>query len=144
MSSEELNDDLRACRGCSGASTVFIHDPASQFHRGFFQCFLSLCRFGAELTYYGISLNIAEFGLNLYLTQFIFASMELPMKISVYFFLNKVGRKPSEVGALFLTGVFLTINMFVPKGLVSINSILYFKVMLLMLFKRFIKQKSFF
>lgn len=49
------------------------------------------------------------------------------MKISVYFFLNKVGRKPSEVGALFLTGVFLTINMFVPKGLVSVNSIPYFK-----------------
>lgn len=80
---------------------------------------LSFCRFGAELTYYGISLNIAGFGLNLYLTQFVFASMELPMKITVFFFLNKLGRKPSEMGALFLTSVFLIINMFIPKGLFS-------------------------
>lgn len=81
---------------------------------------LFLCRFGAELTYYGISLNIDGFGLNLFLTQFIFASMEVPMKISVFFFLNKLGRKPSEMGALFLTAVFLVINMFVPKGLFCI------------------------
>lgn len=76
-----------------------------------------LCRFGAELTYYGISLNIDNFGLNLYLTQFIFASMEVPMKIGVFFFLNKLGRNPSEMGALFLTAVFLVINIFVPIGL---------------------------
>lgn len=31
VSSEELNEDLLTCRGCSGAYTVFIHDPASQF-----------------------------------------------------------------------------------------------------------------
>lgn len=88
------------------------------------QCFLCfknhsffLFRFGAELTYYGISLNIDSFGLNLYLTQFIFASMEVPMKISVFFFLNKLGRNPSEMGALFLTAIFLVINIFVSTGL---------------------------
>ncbi|XP_075900872.1 solute carrier family 22 member 7-like [Nelusetta ayraudi] len=77
--------------------------------------YLGLVWFGAELTYYGISLNIAGFGLSLFLTQFIFASMELPMKIVVFYLLNKLGRKPSEMGALFLTAVFLLINMFIPK-----------------------------
>lgn len=87
----------------------------------------SLCRFGAELTYYGISLNIAGFGLSLFLTQFIFASMELPMKIIVFYLLNKLGRKPSEMGALFLTAVFLLINMFIPKGLFSVYVIMCLK-----------------
>ncbi|KAF3850611.1 hypothetical protein F7725_012383 [Dissostichus mawsoni] len=46
--------------------------------------------FGVAFTYYGISLNIIGFGLNPYLTQFIFASIEMPMKIGVYFYLEKL------------------------------------------------------
>ncbi|XP_053196685.1 solute carrier family 22 member 7-like [Scomber japonicus] len=72
--------------------------------------------FGVAFTYYGISLNITGFGLNPYLTQFIFASIEMPMKIGVYFFLVKVGRKPGQTGTLVLTGVCLLINMFIAKG----------------------------
>uniref|UniRef100_A0A3Q3IIL9 Major facilitator superfamily (MFS) profile domain-containing protein n=1 Tax=Monopterus albus TaxID=43700 RepID=A0A3Q3IIL9_MONAL len=56
--------------------------------------------YGVAFTYYGISLNITGFGLNPYLTQFIFASIEMPMKIGVYFFLEKIGRKPGETGTL--------------------------------------------
>lgn len=78
--------------------------------------FVSCCRFGVELTYYGISLNIAGFGVNLYLTQFVFASMEFLMKICAYFFLEKIGRRSSVMGALFLTGLCLLINIFVSKG----------------------------
>ncbi|XP_069571487.1 solute carrier family 22 member 7-like [Brachyistius frenatus] len=71
--------------------------------------------YGVAFTYYGISLNITGFGLNPYLTQFIFASIELPMKIGVYFFLEKVGRRYGEMGTLLLTGLCLFINIFVSK-----------------------------
>ncbi|CAB1432284.1 unnamed protein product [Pleuronectes platessa] len=71
--------------------------------------------FGVAFTYYGISLNITGFGLNTYLTQLIFASIEMPMKIAVYFFLEKVGRRPGESGTLLLAGLCLFINMFVSK-----------------------------
>uniref|UniRef100_A0A4W6BVU5 Solute carrier family 22 member 6 n=1 Tax=Lates calcarifer TaxID=8187 RepID=A0A4W6BVU5_LATCA len=71
--------------------------------------------YGVAFTYYGISLNITGFGLNPYLTQFVFASIEMPMKIGVYFILEKVGRRPGEAGALLLTGLCLLINMFVAK-----------------------------
>ncbi|XP_029295796.1 solute carrier family 22 member 7-like [Cottoperca gobio] len=80
---------------------------------------LSICLgivwYGVAFTYYGISLNITGFGLNPYVTQFIFASIELPMKISVYFFLEKVGRRPGQMGAMMLTGLCLFINLFVAK-----------------------------
>ncbi|XP_041789522.1 solute carrier family 22 member 7-like [Chelmon rostratus] len=71
--------------------------------------------YGVAFTYYGISLNITGFGLNLYLTQLIFASIEMPMKIGVYVFLEKVGRRPGLVGAMLLTGLCLFINIFVAK-----------------------------
>ncbi|XP_038569258.1 solute carrier family 22 member 7-like [Micropterus salmoides] len=80
---------------------------------------LSICSgivwYGVAFTYYGISLNISGFGLNPYLTQLIFASIEMPMKIGVYVFLEKVGRRPGEMGALLITGFCLFINVFVPK-----------------------------
>uniref|UniRef100_A0A3P9JPK4 Major facilitator superfamily (MFS) profile domain-containing protein n=1 Tax=Oryzias latipes TaxID=8090 RepID=A0A3P9JPK4_ORYLA len=57
-------------------------------------------KFGVAFTYYGITLNISGFGLNPHLTQFIFASIEMPMKIAVYFSLEKLGRRRCEVTAL--------------------------------------------
>ncbi|KAJ0033776.1 hypothetical protein NQD34_000883 [Periophthalmus magnuspinnatus] len=71
--------------------------------------------FGVAFTYYGISLNITGFGLNPYLTQFIFATIEMPMKIGVYFFLEKIGRKPGEIFTLITTGLCLFINIFVTQ-----------------------------
>lgn len=38
------------------------------------------------------------------------------MKIGSYFFLEKLGRRSSVMGALFLTGLCLLINIFVPQG----------------------------
>lgn len=71
--------------------------------------------FGVAFTYYGISLNITGFGLNPYLTQLIFASIEMPMKIGVYFFLEKIGRKPGEIATMLTTGFCLFINIFVSQ-----------------------------
>ncbi|KAK5871679.1 hypothetical protein PBY51_004544 [Eleginops maclovinus] len=80
---------------------------------------LSICLgvvwYGVAFTYYGISLNITGFGLNTYLTQFIFASIEMPMKIGVYFYLDRIGRRSGEVGALLSTGLCLLINLFLSK-----------------------------
>ena len=74
-------------------------------------------RFGVAFTYYGISLNVTGFGLNIYLTQLIYAFIEMPGKIGVYYFLNKIGRRPGQVLTLLLTGVCRIVNMFVPLGM---------------------------
>ncbi|XP_061536655.1 solute carrier family 22 member 7-like [Phycodurus eques] len=71
--------------------------------------------FGVAFTYYGITLNISGFGLNLYLTQFIFAIIELPMKIGLYFLLENIGKRLAQAGTLLSTGLFLFINLFVSK-----------------------------
>ena len=73
-------------------------------------------RYGVASTYYGISLNITGFGLNLYLTYFIYAAIEVPAKILVYISLKKIGRRPNQVGTLLLTGICIIINIVVPKG----------------------------
>lgn len=72
--------------------------------------------------FYGISFNITGFGLNIYLTQFTYALIELPAKVLVYYLLDKIGRRSTEVGALLMAGVCLGINILIPQGKHSLMS----------------------
>ncbi|KAK9959794.1 hypothetical protein ABG768_009895 [Culter alburnus] len=76
--------------------------------------FTGIVWYGVASTYYGISLNITGFGLNLYLTHFIYAAIEVPAKILIYFTLDKVGRRVSQSGTLVLTGFCILINIITP------------------------------
>lgn len=67
-------------------------------------------------TFYGISFNITGFGLNMYLTHLVYALIEFPTKIVLYFLLDMIGRRSSLVGALALSGVCLAVNVLVPEG----------------------------
>lgn len=73
-------------------------------------------RYGVASTYYGISLNISGFGLNIYLTHFIYAAIEVPAKLMIYCFLDIIGRRKCQAGTLLLTGCCIAINIFIPKG----------------------------
>uniref|UniRef100_A0AAY4BVX3 Solute carrier family 22 member 6 n=1 Tax=Denticeps clupeoides TaxID=299321 RepID=A0AAY4BVX3_9TELE len=79
--------------------------------------------YGVASTYYGISLNISGFGLNLYLTHFIYSAVELPSKFFIYFSLNKIGRRYSQVGMLILTGTCIVINIITPKSFWTFRTI---------------------
>lgn len=74
------------------------------------------CRYGVALTYYGISMNISGFGLNVYLTQFIYSAIEVPAKLMVYFLLRVIGRRTCQAGTLLVTGTCIGINIFLSKG----------------------------
>ncbi|KAL3050719.1 hypothetical protein OYC64_012691 [Pagothenia borchgrevinki] len=73
--------------------------------------------YGVASTYYGISLNISGLGLNIYLTHFIYAAIEVPAKLMVYCCLNIVGRRKCQAGPLLLTGLCIAINIFLPQDL---------------------------
>ncbi|XP_064173876.1 solute carrier family 22 member 7-like [Anguilla rostrata] len=73
--------------------------------------------FGVAFTYYGISLNVTGFGLNVYLTQFLYAAIEIPSKLMVYCSLNAIGRRPTQSATLLLTGLCMAVNLFTPAYL---------------------------
>ncbi|XP_072241146.1 solute carrier family 22 member 7-like [Leuresthes tenuis] len=73
--------------------------------------------FCVATAFYGISFNITGFGLNMYLTQFTYGLIELPAKVSVYYLLDKIGRRSTEVGALLLAATCLGINIVIPKDM---------------------------
>ncbi|KAM8772701.1 solute carrier family 22 member 7-like isoform 1-T1 [Acanthopagrus schlegelii] len=71
--------------------------------------------FAVACTYYGLSLNIEGFGVNIYLTQFIFGTIEVPGKALIYFTVKKIGRRFSQAGSLVLTGLCVLCNIFIPR-----------------------------
>lgn len=62
-------------------------------------------RFVTSLVYYGVSLNVGNFGLDIYLTQLIFGIAELPARLSCFPLIQRFGRKISQSGVLLLGGI---------------------------------------
>nr|XP_046258894.1 solute carrier family 22 member 7-like isoform X1 [Scatophagus argus]XP_046258895.1 solute carrier family 22 member 7-like isoform X1 [Scatophagus argus] len=79
--------------------------------------------YGVASTYYGISLNISGFGLNVYLTHFMYAAIEVPAKLLIYYFLNIIGRRKCQAGTLLLTGTCIAINIFIPESLWHVRAV---------------------
>ncbi|KAM4603357.1 solute carrier family 22 member 7-like [Polymixia lowei] len=72
---------------------------------------------GVACTYYGITLNVTGFGVNIYLTQFIYGAIEVPAKILIYYSLTKIGRRLNQAGTLVLTGICIFSNIFIPRDM---------------------------
>ncbi|XP_076004172.1 solute carrier family 22 member 7-like [Genypterus blacodes] len=88
---------------------------------------LALCTgvmwFCVATAFYGISFNLTGFGLNIYLTQFTYALIELPAKVSAYYLWDRIGRRRTEVGSLLMVGVCLGINIVIPKDMSVIRTV---------------------
>lgn len=84
-------------------------DPLTVFSK-------SDARFSSSLLYYGLSLNVGSFGLNIFLTQFIFGIVEIPAILSNFVVTQRLGRRLSQAGFLFLGGVSCLSILAIPEG----------------------------
>uniref|UniRef100_A0A672ZLI2 Si:dkey-119m7.4 n=1 Tax=Sphaeramia orbicularis TaxID=375764 RepID=A0A672ZLI2_9TELE len=80
----------------------------------FFPCF----RFVNVLVYYGLSLNISDFGMNIFLTQLVFGLVEMPARTITLFTLNR-SRRISHSAFLAVGGTACLLTIFIPDGMDS-------------------------
>ncbi|XP_026574270.1 solute carrier family 22 member 13-like [Pseudonaja textilis] len=78
---------------------------------------ISLIWFVNSLAYYGLSLNVGSFGLNIYLTQVVFGVVEIPARVLSVFLMQHLGRKKCQSILLLLGGTFCLLIFAVPKDL---------------------------
>lgn len=76
----------------------------------------TLFRFGVNFSYYGLTLDVSGLGLNVYQTQLLFGAVELPSKLSVFFLMRHVGRRPTQAGMLLGTALTFGISLLVFSG----------------------------
>uniref|UniRef100_A0A8C4KS95 Solute carrier family 22 member 13-like n=1 Tax=Dromaius novaehollandiae TaxID=8790 RepID=A0A8C4KS95_DRONO len=81
-------------------------------------------RFVNSLVYYGLSLNVTNFGLDIYLTQLAFGAVEVPARASCILFLQWFGRKKSQGVLLLLAGLVCLIITGIPEDLPVLITVL--------------------
>ncbi|XP_037837338.1 organic cation transporter protein isoform X2 [Kryptolebias marmoratus] len=75
------------------------------------------------LVYYGLSLNISDFGMNIYLTQLIFGLVEMPARTITLFTLNR-SRKISQLAFLAVGGSACLLTTFIPSNWSVVRTVL--------------------
>lgn len=74
-------------------------------------------RFATCLLYYGLSLKVGSFGLNIYLTQFIFGIVEIPANLGSWTLIQHFGRRICQGCFLFFGGAACLLVLAVPNGI---------------------------
>ncbi|XP_077127967.1 solute carrier family 22 member 13-like [Ranitomeya variabilis] len=85
---------------------------------------MSFIWFVNSLVYYGLSLNVGSFGLDIYLTQLIFGAVEIPSRLGSMFIVQIFGRKLSQSLCLFLGGTVCLIITAIPRTLPVVVTVL--------------------
>ncbi|XP_030368675.1 solute carrier family 22 member 13-like isoform X3 [Strigops habroptila] len=86
---------------------------------------IMLCTwFAVSLVYYGLSLSVSSFGLDVYLTQLAFGGVELPARFSCIFLLQWFGRKKTQAVLLLLSGLMCLIIIGIPEDQAVVTTVL--------------------
>ncbi|NXQ94620.1 S226A protein, partial [Sagittarius serpentarius] len=91
--------------------------------RHIFFC-LSIVWFSISFSYYGLAMDLQNFGVSIYLIQVIFGAVDFPAKVVVTVSLSYVGRRVSLMVALFLAGLVIIANIFVSTELQMVRTAL--------------------
>lgn len=84
------------------------------------QC-VSFHRFSLNVAYFCLSLNVGKFGMDVFLTQFIFGLSEMPAHILCIWLLEALGRKISVMSTLLIGGLLCLLIIAVPQGTVFLQ-----------------------
>ncbi|XP_061852500.1 solute carrier family 22 member 13-like [Colius striatus] len=85
---------------------------------------MSCIWFADSLVYYGLSLNVTNFGLDIYLTQLAFGAVEIPARIGCIFALQWFGRKKTQGVFLLLSGLMCLIITGIPEDQLVVTTVL--------------------
>uniref|UniRef100_A0A673B6T7 Solute carrier family 22 member 13a n=1 Tax=Sphaeramia orbicularis TaxID=375764 RepID=A0A673B6T7_9TELE len=80
-------------------------------------------QFSLNVSFYCLYLNMANLGLNVFLTQFIFGAIEIPAHILCIWLLEVFGRKPLFMLTLATAGVFICLFIYFPGCGIAVTSL---------------------
>uniref|UniRef100_A0A8C6FM22 Major facilitator superfamily (MFS) profile domain-containing protein n=1 Tax=Moschus moschiferus TaxID=68415 RepID=A0A8C6FM22_MOSMO len=84
-------------------------------------CLLLFVRFSVTVPLYGILMNLQHFGSNIFLFQVIFGALTTLARCLALVVLNYKGRRPTQMLFLFLVGISILVNTFVPQEMQTLR-----------------------
>ncbi|XP_026147968.1 solute carrier family 22 member 13b isoform X2 [Mastacembelus armatus] len=85
---------------------------------------MSYIWFGTSLMYYGLSLNVGSFGLDIYLTQFIFGIVEIPARLGSLPLVQHFGRRICQAAMLLFGGSACLGILAIPKDIPAVVTVI--------------------
>ncbi|XP_064207837.1 solute carrier family 22 member 6 [Anguilla rostrata] len=87
---------------------------------------ISLCFvwFATSFAYYGLSMDLQKFGVDIYLIQVIFGAVDIPAKVVITVSMSMIGRRPSQSAAIILAGFMILANLLVPYDMQVVRTTL--------------------
>ncbi|XP_063002163.1 solute carrier family 22 member 6-A-like [Elgaria multicarinata webbii] len=86
-------------------------------------CCLCFVWFSTSFAYYGLAMDLQNFGVSVYLIQVIFGAVDIPAKLIAYIVISYFGRRITQALALILAGLSIASNIFVPHDLQILRTI---------------------
>ncbi|XP_074861765.1 solute carrier family 22 member 6-like isoform X2 [Carettochelys insculpta] len=84
-------------------------------------CCLMSVSFSTNLAYYGLSMDLPAFGLDIFLVQTIFGAIDILAKMACALALSYFGRRTIQASSLILAGIFLLGNIPVPREMLMVR-----------------------
>uniref|UniRef100_A0A8C0G438 Major facilitator superfamily (MFS) profile domain-containing protein n=1 Tax=Chelonoidis abingdonii TaxID=106734 RepID=A0A8C0G438_CHEAB len=81
-------------------------------------------RFSTSFAYYGLAMDLQNFGVNIFLIQLVFGAVDFPAKFISVLTISFIGRRFTQALALILAGLSILANIFVPQDLKILRTVL--------------------
>ncbi|KAJ7996311.1 hypothetical protein DPEC_G00235780 [Dallia pectoralis] len=118
-----LQESMKKEMFCSQSSYSVVDLLRTPTMRNITIC-MSAVWFSTSFAYYGLSMDLQKFGVDIYLIQVIFGAVDIPAKIVISVTMSIFGRRPSQCGSLVLSGVAILCNIFVPYEKQTVRTVL--------------------
>uniref|UniRef100_A0A8D0G4T8 Major facilitator superfamily (MFS) profile domain-containing protein n=1 Tax=Sphenodon punctatus TaxID=8508 RepID=A0A8D0G4T8_SPHPU len=86
-------------------------------------CCLCFVWFSTSFAYYGLAMDLQNFGVNIYLILMVFGAVDFPAKLISVLTISFVGRRFTQALALILAGLAILANIFVPQALRTVFAV---------------------
>ncbi|CAF97332.1 unnamed protein product, partial [Tetraodon nigroviridis] len=80
--------------------------------------------FSTSFAYYGLVMDLQKFGVSIYTMQIIFGAVDVPSKLIALGALTYLGRRYSQATCLFLSGLVIFANIFIPTDMQVLRTVL--------------------
>ncbi|OCT83983.1 solute carrier family 22 member 20 [Xenopus laevis] len=85
---------------------------------------LMMVWFSSGVAFYGIGMDLQNFGISIFLLQFTFGAIDLPAKLVAALLMTYAGRRVTQTTVLILAGVALLANAFIPQDMKILRMVL--------------------
>uniref|UniRef100_A0A8C8R635 Major facilitator superfamily (MFS) profile domain-containing protein n=1 Tax=Pelusios castaneus TaxID=367368 RepID=A0A8C8R635_9SAUR len=83
---------------------------------------ITIHRFATSFAFYGLAMDLQNFGFNIYLIQVAFGSIDIPAKLGAAIGMSFIGRRFTQAACVILAGLAILANIFVPRELRTLRT----------------------